>query len=260
MSLRRRWLQASLLENGARHPTDEGTPPGGALSGLLSNVYLPDVLDLWGERVVKPRLQGAAYWGRDRDDFVVGLQSRADALRGQAALRKRLGTVGLTWEPAQTNLVECGRFAQRQASKRGRRRPETSAFLGFPLYCTPNQKGHVQVGLRTEQSRLQRSLAHLRDLIRRLRHVPVPAQGNHLKQVLRGHYAYDGIAGNCHAVPRVQRAVERYWYKMLCRRSRQGRLSWEGFPRIKARCPLQRPRLRRPYRAWQSRAVLCITL
>ena len=43
-------------------PSEEGTPQGGSISVLLSNVYLHYVLDLWFERVVKPRLRGEAYW------------------------------------------------------------------------------------------------------------------------------------------------------------------------------------------------------
>jgi group II intron reverse transcriptase/maturase len=256
LSLIRRWLKAGILENGEIHPNEEGTPQGGSISVLLSNVYLHYVLDVWCERVVKPRLQGEAYWVRYLDDFVGGFQFRVDALRVQEALRKRLGKFGLTVEPAKTQLVEFGRFAQRHASKRGRRRPETIAFLGFTLYCTQNQKGNFKVGLRTEKSRRRRSLAHLRDLMRRMRHLPIREQVSNLNQVLCGHYAYYGIAGNFHAVQRVHRAVERYWYKMLCSRSRKGHLSWEVFHRIKARFPLQRPRLRLPYRALQSIAVL----
>ena len=256
LSLIRRWLKAGILESGEIHPNEEGTPQGGSISVLLSNVYLHYVLDLWFEGVVKPRLQGEAYWVRYLDDFVVCCQFRADALRVQEALRKRLGKFGLALEPDKTKLVEFGRFAQRHASKRGRRRPETIFFLGFTLYCTQNQKGNFKVGLRTEKSRLQRSLAHLRDLMRRMRHLPVQEQVSNLNQVLRGHDAYYGIAGNFHAVQRVHRAVERYWYKMLCSRSRKGHISWEIFHRIKARYPLQRPRLRLPYRTLQSMAVL----
>ena len=66
------------------------------------------------------------------EDFVVCFQYRADALRMQNALRKRLGEFGL--EPTKTKLVEFGRFAQRHASKRGRKRPETIYLLGFTLY------------------------------------------------------------------------------------------------------------------------------
>jgi retron-type reverse transcriptase len=54
----RRWLKASILEDGGIHANVEGTPQGGSISVLLSNVYLHYVLDLWFERVAKPRLKG----------------------------------------------------------------------------------------------------------------------------------------------------------------------------------------------------------
>ena len=92
---------------------------------LLSNLYLHDVLDLWFERVVKPRLSGEAYLVRYMDDFVMCFQYREDALRVQDVLSKRLGKFELALEPNKTKLVEFGRFAQRQASKRGRTRPGT---------------------------------------------------------------------------------------------------------------------------------------
>jgi hypothetical protein len=172
------------------------------------------------------------------DDFVLCFQYRADALRVQEALRKRLGKFSLALEPSKTKLVEFGRFAQRHAGKRGRKRPETIYFLGFTLYCTHNQKGHFRVGMRTEATRLRRSLAHLSDLMRRMRHLPVKEQVSNLNQGLQGHYAYYGIAGNFRALQRVHRAVERYWHKMLCSRSRDGHLTWEVFHRIKTAFPL----------------------
>ena len=223
---------------------------------LLRHVYLPDVLALWFARVVTPRLEGEASVVRYLDDCVVCCQVRADALRGQEARRKRLGKFGLTGEPAKTTRVEGGRLAQRHASHTGRRRPETMACRGFTLECTQNQQGNFKVGLGTETSRLRRRLAHRRDLMRRRRHVPVRAQVSQRNQVWRGHDASDGMAGNFHALQKVHRAVERYWRQMLCSRSRQGRLVWEVFHRIKARFPLQRARLRLPYRALQSMAVL----
>ena len=63
ISLIRRWLKAGVLEDGELHPNEEGTPQGGSISVLLSNLYLHYVLDLWFERVVKPRLQGEARCG-----------------------------------------------------------------------------------------------------------------------------------------------------------------------------------------------------
>src|SRR5580704_8710544 len=103
----------------------------------------------WFERVVKSRLRGEAYLVRYIDDFVLCFQYREDALRVQDALRKRLGKFGLTLEAKKTKLVEFGRFAQKYASKRGRKRPETIYFLGFTLYCTHNRKGNFRVGFCT---------------------------------------------------------------------------------------------------------------
>ncbi|MCB1771638.1 MAG: group II intron reverse transcriptase/maturase, partial [Candidatus Competibacteraceae bacterium] len=229
---------------------------GGVISVLLSNVYLHYVLDLWFERVVKSRLRGEAYLLRYIDDFVLCFQYREDALRVQEVLRKRLGKFGLSLEPSKTKLAEFGRFAQAHAAKRGRNRPETIYFLGFTLYCTRNQKGNFKVGMRTEKARLQRSLGQLRDLMRRMRHLPLREQAIHLDRVLRGHYAYYGIAGNFRALQKVHRFAEWYWHKMLSSRSREGHLSWEIFQQIKVRHPLPRPKLHLPYRELQALAVL----
>lgn len=256
ISLIRRWLKAGVMEDGAVHPSEAGTPQGGSISVLLSNLYLHYVLDLWFERVVKVRLRGEARLVRYVDDFVICFQYREDALRVENALRRRLGKFGLTLEPTKTKLVEFGRFAQRHASKRGRKRPETIYFLGLTLYCTCNQKGNFKVGMRTEKSRLQRSLASLRGLMRQIRHYAIKEQANEINVVLRGHYAYYGVAGNLRSLMKVYQAVQRYWRKMLCSRSRDGRLNWERFNQIKERNPLLRPKLRLPHRQLQALAVL----
>src|SRR3989454_3061789 len=256
ISLIRRWLKAGVLEDGEVHPSEQGTPQGGSISVLLSNVYLHYVLDLWFERVVKPRLRGEAYVVRYIDYFVVCFQYREDALRVQKAMGQRLGRFGLTLEPTKTKLVEFGRFADKWASKRGRRRPETIYFLGFTLYCTRNRKGNFRVGVRTEKSRLLRALSHAQDLMRRMRHLPIREQVDHLNQVLRGHYGYYGVAGNIRALQRLHRAVERYWRQMLSSRSWKGDVRWQAFHRIKERFPLLRPKLYLPYRELQALAVL----
>jgi len=59
-SLIRRWLKAGILEDGELTANEKGTPQGGSISVLLSNLYLHHVLDLWFEKVVKPRLKRAS--------------------------------------------------------------------------------------------------------------------------------------------------------------------------------------------------------
>lgn len=68
LCLIRRWLKAGVLEDGSIMPSEEGVPQGGSISVVLSNLYLHYVLDLWFERVVKPRLHGEAYLLRYIDD------------------------------------------------------------------------------------------------------------------------------------------------------------------------------------------------
>ena len=249
-------MKAGILEDGEIHPNEEGTPQGGSISVLLSNLYLHYVLDLWFERVVRPRLRGEAYMVRYIDDFVLCFQYRADALLVQDVLRKRLEKFALALEPTKTKLVEFGRFAQTHAAKRGRKRPETIYFLGFTLYCTTNHHGNFQVGLKTEKSRLKRGLAHFKELMQRMRHLPIREQQINLNRVLRGHYAYYGIAGNYRGLQRVYHAVERYWYQMLCSRSRKGHFPWAVFHRIKELFPLRRPKLALPYAKLRAVAVL----
>ena len=101
------------------------------------------------------------------------------------------------------------------------------------LYCTRNLKGNFKVGMRTEKSRLRRSPATLQELMRQIRHLPITDQADQINLILRGHYAYYGIAGNIRALLKVYRAVERYWRKMLRSRSRDGKVHWKVFHQVK---------------------------
>ena len=72
--------------------------------------------------------------------------------------------------------------------------------------------------------------------MREIRHHTISDQVGELNAFLRGHYAYYGVAGNIRSLFKVYRAVERYWRKMLCSRSRAGRcLTWGVFNQIKER-------------------------
>jgi retron-type reverse transcriptase len=66
---------------------DTGAPQGGIVSPVLANVYLHQVLDLWFERVVKPRCRGEALLYRYADDFVcaIGAAASARALPGRSS-------------------------------------------------------------------------------------------------------------------------------------------------------------------------------
>lgn len=255
LRLIRRWLKAGVLEDGIIESSEEGVPQGGNISVVLSNLSLHYVLDLWFERVVKPRLQGEASLIRSIDDFVGCFQYQTDAQRFEQVLVKRLAKFALALEPTKTRLVAFGRFAERHAKRQGKRQ-ETFTFLGFTLYCTRNRQGNFRVGWRTDKARLRRSLAKFRQLLQIIRHEPLKEQAEQINQVLRGHYAYYGIAGNVGSLLGVYRHVERYWRAMLSSRSQKGYVRWEVFLAMKRRYPLQRPKLSVPYTRLKQYAVL----
>ena len=65
-----KWLKAGAMVDGALISTKEGTPQGGPISPVLSNIYLHFTLDLWFEKKFKAQCQGEAYLVRFADDFV----------------------------------------------------------------------------------------------------------------------------------------------------------------------------------------------
>jgi len=255
ITLIKRWLKAGVVEDGELHSNEMGTPQGGSISVLLSNIYLHYVLDLWFEKVVKPRLKGEAYLIRYIDDFIVCFQFRADAIRFHEVLKERLKKFSLTLEPNKTRLVEFGRFAGRHALEKGSKL-ETIYFLGFTHYCTRNRKGNFIVGRKTEKTRLKRSINKLQELMREIRHWPIKEQTEKINSVLRGHYNYYGMGGNLKSLYRTYHRTEWYWRRMLSSRCSKGYVDWDKFQRIKSLFNLMRPKLSLPYSELKAHAIL----
>jgi retron-type reverse transcriptase len=61
-------LHVGVLDGESYLESDEGTAQGSSLSPLLGNVYLHQVLDVWYERDVRPRLRGRSALIRYADD------------------------------------------------------------------------------------------------------------------------------------------------------------------------------------------------
>src|SRR5216684_2321002 len=96
-----KWLKAGVLEDGLLRLATEGTPQGGVISPMLSNIYLHHVLDEWFEDEVRPRLTGSCTLVRYADDFVMTFKNHHDAKRVLEVLGKRLGRYGLCSIPTR---------------------------------------------------------------------------------------------------------------------------------------------------------------
>jgi group II intron reverse transcriptase/maturase len=235
-----KWLKAGVWENGLLRRATEGTPQGGVISPILSNIFLHHVLDEWFETEVRPRLTGNCTLVRYADDFVMTFKSYRDAQRVLEVLGKRLGRFGLALHPDKTRLIDF------RPEKRDGTHPDCHAppfdFLGFTHTWVKSKKGRNVVRQTTAKSRLARSLVRINDWCRRNRHWPLRSQHDALSAKLEGHYAYFGITGNHRQLGRYFQQVARIWRKWLARRTRSKALPWDRFNALLQRLPLPRPR------------------
>jgi len=71
-----RFLKAGYMDSDLLVPTDRGTPQGGNLSPILSNIFLHYVLDLWFDKRVKRQVRGGCFLVRYADDLLFGAVCR----------------------------------------------------------------------------------------------------------------------------------------------------------------------------------------
>jgi len=208
-----KWLKAGVMEQGLLHEVDEGTPQGGVISPMLSNIFLHEVLDKWFAETVKPRLRGRAFLIRYADDFVIGFEREDDARRVLEVLPKRFGKYGLNLHPTKTRLVPFSRT--RKGTDGGGHGGESTSFdfLGFTHYWGKSRQGRAVIKRKTAHKRLSRSLKGVSQWMRKHRHWPVREQWAKLKQKLTGHYGYYGITGNAECLEQYYDAVKRLWHK-----------------------------------------------
>jgi RNA-directed DNA polymerase len=233
-----KWLKAGVMESGNVRYPDAGSPQGGVVSPILSNVYLHEVMDKWFADVVRPRLRGRASMIRYADDIVIVCKLREDAERLMGVLPKRFGKYDLSLHPEKTRLVDF-RWPLFRASKGN----GTFDFLGFTHYWGKSLKKEWVVKRKTAKDRFNRSVGEINRTCRKSRHDKVDAQYRRLVLKMRGHYAYYGITGNSEALSRFYLAVCRGWQKWLNRRSSGRHRPWGRFSRLLDRYPLPRPRI-----------------
>jgi RNA-directed DNA polymerase len=238
-----KWLNAGVLEEGCLTHPDAGSPQGGVISPMLSNIFLHYVLDDWFERDVQPRLKGSSFLIRFADDFAMGFTCEEDARRVMEVLPKRFEKYGLTIHPEKTRLVPFERPSDRpkRSGTALRVPPGTFDLLGFTHYWGRSRRGYWVVKRKTSDTRFCRGLRVLALWCRKNRHCTLAAQQKTLGQKLRGHFAYYGITGNADALSRFRRGAISLWRKWLGRRHRAGEVAWERMYRLLERYPLPPP-------------------
>ena len=245
------WLKAGVIEEGRWQESERGSPQGGPISPLLSNIYLHYVLDLWWEKKVKRRLQGRSYLVRYCDDFCIFFENPAEMKKAMPLLQARLSEFGLKLAEEKTH--------QTDLNPRGRRRKDRRAmeFLGFKIFRTRNRQG---TGFKTifqiERSRYTSSKLKLKEQFHRGMHWDLKSQARSINRILVGLYNYYGVSGNSERLQSLHHYCELTWKHVLSHRSNKAFVSWESMDKILKEYPIKRPRIRYGYSQLRSLAML----
>ena len=199
VKLIRRYLQAGIMEQGAVSARDEGTPQGGPLSPLLSNLLLDEV-DWELEK------RGLAF-ARYADDCNVYVKSKRAAERAMQTMEKIMGKLKLK--------INREKSAAGSVLKR--------KFLGYSLWDAPGR----QVKRRVAPQALQKFKEMVRDLTSRTCGRSMKQVIEKLDQYLVGWKGYFHLADTPNAFSELDSWIRRrlrmiylkQWKKMsTCRR------------------------------------------
>jgi group II intron reverse transcriptase/maturase len=254
LRLIQKWLKAGVVEEGQWKNTEMGTPQGSVVSPLMANIYLHYVFDLWVDAWRKKYAQGEVIVVRYADDNVLGFQHRADAARFLKAFRERLRKFGLELHPDKTRLIEFGRFAEQDRSRRGEGKPETFDFLGFTHISGKDRNGEFAIKRRTIGKRMRAKLLELKQQLRNRLHDSIALTGKWLRSIMQGYFNYYAVPGNTDSLHAFRNRLVRLWRTMLIHRSQRHHLNWARMQRL-ADLWLPKPRVLHPYPRFRFDAI-----
>ena len=237
-----KWLNAGVMDGKQRLHPEKGTPQGGVISPLLSNLFLHEVLDDWFVKIVKPRMRGKASMVRYADDAVIMCELKEDAERIYKVLGARFEKYGLKIHPEKTRLLDFTKPQEGQGKGNS-----SFTFLGFTHYWTKSQKGKWMVGRKTDSKRFKRAISAISAWCKTNRHMSIREQWKTLKAKITGHYAYYGISLNFKSISEFHYRVEAVWLKWLNRRGWKRGRNWESFRDYLKDWTLPKPKIMHSY-------------
>ena len=140
LRLIRSMLKAGYMDQGKKYPTSQGTPQGGVVSPLFSNIYL----NQFDHKMVEK----GHLLTRFADDWVVLCKTRREATQALCDAKEILESLGLTLHPEKTQITHISKgfeflgYKVKQAQK-GLRLPLHKIKKGpnkLNLYAIPTQK------------------------------------------------------------------------------------------------------------------------
>src|SRR5664279_1635744 len=209
LKLIRAFLNAGVMEDGLVRPVDEGTPQGGPISPLLSNLVLDD-LD-------KELARRGHRFCRYADDYNICVRSRRAGERVMASVSRFL-----------TNKL---RLKVNEA-KSAVARPEERKFLGFSISNDGSER-------RVAPKALDKFKERIRDLTRRTRGVSLQQLIKELKPYIVGWRGYFGFCQTPRVLTNLEAWIRRrlrlyLWRQWRTRQTRFAELRRRGVAKFPA--------------------------
>ena len=195
LKLLRAFLTAGVLEQGLVSPTVAGTPQGGPLSPLLSNI----VLDELDREVARRGLRFVRY----ADDCNIYVRSRRAGLRVMASLTRFLASRLKLQVNQQKSAVGLG---------------ATRTFLGFSFTAARKPKRRIA------SEALRRCKRRIRGVTRRTRGVSIARMAHDLTLYLRGWLGYFGKCQTPSVLHRLEEWVRRRLRSAIWTQGKRGRV------------------------------------
>jgi len=154
----KRWLTAPIvMPDGTTVGRKQGTPQGGVISPVLSNLFLHYVFDKWMERNHK-----RVKWCRYADDGLIHTQTKEQAEIFLGQLHERFQECGLKLHPDKTNVIYC-----KDSNRCNKYKTISFDFLGYTFKprLVRSQKGLMFVSFTPAASAT--ACKAMRDRIRR---------------------------------------------------------------------------------------------
>lgn len=230
LRLIKRFLKAGIIESGTYIKGEIGTPQGSILSPVLANIYMYYVLIAWFEVKIKPKYYGFIEIVNYADDMVICFQYEKVAKSVYKEMAERLKMCGLEFAVDKTRLIEFGRFASANRSKKGQSKPETFDFLGFTHYCSKSNKTDgFRLKRKTSKKKFKQKVQEFKIWIKTNRNKPLNEIMETVKRKLVGHYNYYGITDNYESLSRFLFEITKLIFKWLNKRSQKKSYDWNGF-------------------------------
>lgn len=182
----KQWLKAGCMEGGSFVASESGTPQGGVISPLLANIALHGLEQAIGVKYSRKVIKSKRALVRYADDFVIFVESEADAEQAKSEVSEWLRTRGLELSQEKTAIRHLRHgFDFLGFNVRQYKAPKTSRS-GFKLLITPSKKSQstFKRRLKAEWNRMK---GHNVDLVVKTLNPVIRGWANYYRTVVAKH-------------------------------------------------------------------------